>query len=316
APPGVSERFLPVGTPRPAGARLHYRPAVWAEAGLHYANARAQVDTWTTVNLVAPAPDGAASPWDEADELPAGVLTETAPAEEATWAEPPAALAGAKTRERWSGMLKSHLYRERPLLLWTCSDPKAVAEPGEDEGRFRARLGELSREDRDLAAEKLRARYVPKLKRLEEKIRRAEAKVATEQSQVNDKKMATAVNLGATVLGALFGRKLASAGTVQRAGSTARSMGRIGKEKADVDRARAALAAAQAELEAMDVEFRDQLAGLPAPDVARFALDELPVRARKTDIAVETVGLAWTPWWVGADGVATPAFAVTPEARV
>ncbi len=213
-----------------------------------------------------------------------------------------------KTRDRWGKMLTTHLYRERPLTLWSCKKPKAIGEVDEDAGRFRARLGDLVREDRDLASEKLRARYAPKLARVEEKIRRAEQRIEREQGQVADKKLATAVSVGATVLGALFGRKLTSAGNVTRAGSAARSAGRIAKEKADVERARADLAAARSQLADLDAEFREKLAAMPAASAEDLELDELVIRPRKSDLAAENLGLVWTPWWVGPDGVAVAAF--------
>jgi hypothetical protein len=34
----------------------------------------------------------------------------------------------------------------------------------------------------------------------------------------------------------------------------------------------------------------------------------MPLRARKSDIGVEPVVLAWTPWTIDANGMATPAF--------
>ena len=211
-------------------------------------------------------------------------------------------------------MLVSHLYRERPLVLWTCAKPKAVSEPEETEGQFRARLAELARDDRDVVIEKLRKRYGPKLARLQERIRKCEQKIELEKGQVADKKLATAVNVGATLLGALFGRKLASAGNVRRVGGAARSAGRIAKEKSDVDRARADLAAAQEQLLAMERELTDSLAGIESPASAELELDEKPVRARKADLSVETIGLAWTPWWVDAEGLATPAFSAAADA--
>jgi len=309
APPGVDERFLPVTVPAPPDARLVYRPAVWAEAGLHYANARAKVDAWSTAHFLAPSPKGSGSPWGGAQEIDGSALTPAAAAGATGWTAPPAALAAPKTRARWSKMLGSHLYRERPLVLWTCKNPKGVSDPDETEGQFRGRMAELARDDRDLQIEKLRARYTSKLARIEERIRKAEQKIEREKGQVTDRKLATAVSVGSTLLGALFGRKLGSAGTVSRAGTAARSAGRIAKEKADVDRARAELATAQERLVAMEEELAAKLADLDEVTAAEFELDELLVRVRKSDTSVEALGLAWTPWWVDAGGVATPAFA-------
>ena len=69
---------------------------------------------------------------------------------------------------------------------------------------------------------------------LEDRIRRAEERVAREQSQFQQQSVQTAISMGATVLGALFGRKLASAGTIGRATTAARGAGRAMREHEDV----------------------------------------------------------------------------------
>ena len=67
---------------------------------------------------------------------------------------------------RFAKMLGTHLYRERPLVLLRCARPKATSRPGESDGEFSGRLRDLQHEARDLAVEKLRKRYAPKLARL------------------------------------------------------------------------------------------------------------------------------------------------------
>ena len=72
---------------------------------------------------------------------------------------------------------------------------------------------------------------------LAERLRRAEQAVDREQQQASDQKLQTAVSMGATVLGALFGRKAVSIGTLGRATTAARGVGRTMKEDSDVKRA-------------------------------------------------------------------------------
>ncbi|MEZ4292616.1 MAG: hypothetical protein R3E53_19590 [Myxococcota bacterium] len=112
-----------------------------------------------------------------------------------------------------------------------------VSSPGEDEGAFHGRLADLVHADRDLEIEKLRKKYAPKLARLQERIARAQDKVEREEEQYADRKTQTVVSLGATLLGAVFGRKLGSAGNIGRAASTMRRAGRAARERADIGRA-------------------------------------------------------------------------------
>jgi hypothetical protein len=116
------------------------------------------------------------------------------------------------------------------------------------------------------------------------------------------------VSLGATVLGALFGRKATSVGTVQRAGTTLRGVGRAAREKGDIARARADVEAQGRKLQELEQQFEEEVAEVrdALSDPADLELQEIQVRPRKSDIAVERVALVWTPWKLGPDGIARP----------
>ena len=199
-------------------------------------------------------------------------------------------------------MLKTHLYRNRPLLLWRCRKPKLLSKPGEPEGEFIASL-------RDLAMEKIRKKYKKKLASLQDKIRRAEEKVDREKSQYKQQKAQTVISIGATLLGALVGRKLTSAGTMGKATTAMRGMGRSGRERGDIGRAEENLEVLNEKLEELKAEFEEGLAevrdGFEVEDVEH---EELRIAPRKSDRAVDQLLLVWTPWTVDADGIAEEAF--------
>ena len=117
------------------------------------------------------------------------------------------------------------------------------------------------REARDAAVEKLRAKYAPKLRRAEEKVRNAEQVIEREGGQAQTAKVQTAVSVGATVLGALFGRKL-GVGTVGRATTAARGAARAMEQQQDVKRAKEDHAAAVEELARLEEELRAEIASL------------------------------------------------------
>jgi hypothetical protein len=108
------------------------------------------------------------------------------------------------------------------------------------------------------------------------------------------------IQVGATVLGALVGRKNVSATNVRRAGSAVRGAGRISKDKGDVDRARETLEELRVDFEALEAEAREAIAELQdAPSDA--AVKEVEIPPRKSDIAVDELALAWMPMWVGGE---------------
>ena len=295
-PSGVQELFL---TPPDGAGALVYRPFVLGEAQLHYVTARPPIDHWEKAALAAPLdPEPGADPelWESAADLAptdATLITSEAVAG-AAFAPLPAGARDAKRYATWGRALANHLYRARTLTLWRAPALGAVSAPGESEGAFRARLLHLARESRDEAMAKVRARYALRLERLRARLDRAEERIAREEAQYESQKTQTAISLGATLAGALFGRKLGSATGVGRATTAARGLGRAAKEREERDRATEKRQVVEAELKALEAELETELGKLAnGPNPTELALEPIAIRPRKADIAVGRVALLW-----------------------
>jgi len=309
-PAGISERFLPVEKLPAASEHLLYRPALLGVASLHYALAKADVDCWEKAAWLAPldAPS-AATPWEAGREIGrAAPDLDAASVASARFAELPTAAMRADSYESWRKALASHLYRTRALTLFRSADPAITSKPGETEGEFRVRLRDALRESRDAAVEKLRARFAPQLATLRDQIARAEQRVEAEREQYSAKKMDTVISIGASVVGALFGRKLASRTNVGRAATAMRGIGRAADERGDVGRAEERADQMRAKLAELEQSCLEETAALESRSVEAIALEPLRVAARKGDLDVEPLLLVWTPWRVAADGSAQPAW--------
>jgi hypothetical protein len=296
-PPEIEERFLAPARAVGDRSRLVYRPRLLAQCRLHFVRTPSAIDRWEDRTLVAEAPaaDGAIT-WRQVAS--SGVALESAPREGATFAAAPALLLRAKSWSGWRKQLETVAYRDHKLVLWSAAALDAQSTPGESEADFRARLAHLARERRDRAVEELRRRYAPKLAAIEDKVRRGQERVEREQSQLGRERLDTVISIGATIAGALFGRKLASVTNVTRARSTIRGATRATQEKDDVARAERGLTDARQDAAALERSL----------DPTSLAIDRVEVAARKTDIEVTSLVLLWTPWRVDASGVAEPLF--------
>ncbi len=310
-PPGVTELFLPRRGSHGEGSRLVYRAALLGSARVHYTLAKAGVDHWESVTLLAPlAEDSPGDPWDGAGTLPAEEADlEEDPAPGAGFPALPAAAGRAKSYEAWKKGLAGFLYRNRLLTLHHCAALKQTSRPGESEGDFRVRLAQAVREKRDRDVESLRKQYAPKAATLQARIARARERAEIEKSQYDQQKLQTAISMGATILGAFFGRKIASAGNVGRATTAMRGMGRAARDRQDIGRALENVEDLRRDLAAMEAELQAEIEKIQQDaDPSRLQLEAVQVRPRKSDITVGRVALAWTPWRVGPDGTAEPAF--------
>ena len=154
---------------------------------------------------------------------------------------------------------------------WSATALKASSAPDQSEGDFRAQLTQRAREQSDAAVEALRKKYAPKIATLDDRARRAQERIDREKSQLSQQKLQTAFSVGASVLGALFGRKAMSASNVNRAASAARSASRIGRESGDVDRADDNLEAVQQQRADLQKQFEADTAATGARDGCRRA---------------------------------------------
>jgi hypothetical protein len=303
-PAGVQEVFLAA---KPGSGELTYRPRIAATAELHYADKPAGVDAWTRNAWLAPFADGDGAPaWAEATAVASlDAALADGPVDGAAFAELPAAALAAKNYAEWGKALAARLYQDGAVELLSCRSLKLTSNPGESEGDFRARLAQALREHRDEAVAKLRGKHAAKLQSLENRIRTAEQRVEREKSQYSQRKLDTAVSIGTSVLGAIFGGRSAAA---TRAGSAARHAGRVFSERGDIERAGESLEALAAQRDELLKGIEQEAAELTASlDHAQVALERLRIAPRKSDIAVGRIAIAWEPWRAGADGFPRPA---------
>jgi hypothetical protein len=293
----------------PAGQKLFYRPALGAIVKLHFARVSAKTDVWLPVHLLAPIPQtGRPVSWDAAEELASGLPTAAAAAPCATFADLPTEAAKVTPYRAWEKELKQHLYQNRQVTVWKCAALKTCSDPDEQEGDFRARLRHIAHERRDLEKEKLRKKYGPKLATLQNRVRKAAERVDRERAQYKHQKLSTAISVGTTLLGALFGRRT-SVGTFTRAGTAMRRAGQSSREKGDIGRAESDVKALQEKLDALEQEFEQAVADITEKYQAEdLDLEAIKLRPRKSDITVSEFALAWTPWHVDAQGIAVKAY--------
>jgi hypothetical protein len=306
-PGTVREFFLPVLSG--AGA-IEYRPAILGAAKLHYVDPKLAVDTWQTLQLLAPlSDDGRDAQWDAARDIGAlRAQAASSPAPGCSYGPLPGPAGRAESYTGWGKSLAAQLYEKSRAGFSVCDALKQTSNPDETEGDFRARLGLKLREQRDSEVERLRASYAPKLAALQNRLATATARVEKERADVTQQKFQTAVSVGATILSAFLGRKVLSSTSMGRAATAVRSAGRIGREQGDVARADDNATIITQQLKdlqaACDVEAQSLAARL---DPATISLRQAAVAPRKADLAIGEIALAWVPWRTGSDGFPTPA---------
>ena len=172
----------------------------------------------------------------------------------------------------------------------------SVSAPDESERDFRIRLQSEAREARDAALAKVRDKYAPKMAALQDRLRRAEQAVQKQAEQATGAKVQAAVSIGATIFGALLGRRAVSASTLGRATTAARGVDRIGRESQDVTRATENVTALQALLGELETAMQADLQAVSADwDLSNEPFERVLLKPKRGGVAVQLVALVWIP---------------------
>ena len=289
-PAGVEERFLAA-----SGTHVEYLPRLGARVRAHFVDARQGVDLWTEDYCLAPL-DARGPQWQDAERCREDALAfASAPAPDASFGGIPDGVLSARALSQHSKALVDVVHRTRTVELLQCPALGLTSAPGTPEAEFRAQLAQALRERRDAAIDALRKKYAGKLATLEERQRRAGQKLAREKAQAGQQTLSSALAMGGSLLGALFGggRRGSALG---KAATAARDMGRIGKERGDVTHAEADVAALATQYAELEQALEREIEGLGATfDPATVAVETHVVRPRKSDVAVSGLALVWQP---------------------
>jgi hypothetical protein len=292
-PPGIQQFFIP---PSQAGeSAVHYRPVVLGAARIGFGDSKLGIDEVRDVLYVARFGAGPlAVDWSNATKLEgtAADLRES-PAQGANFAQVPAAGLQVKNYALWEKDFTRWLAQSEKLDLMRQRELKLTSKADESERDFTIRVQDAQRAARDAAVDAIRKKYGSKQAQLAEQRRRAEGAVERESSQASQQRLQTGLSVGATILGALFGRKTISAGTLGRATTAARGVGRTMKESEDIKRASENVDAIREREQALEAEIEQEtkkIADAPAPSIERLQLSP-----KRGQVSVQLVGLGWLP---------------------
>ena len=294
-PPQVEQFFAPA---RPGLMTLAYEPMLFAKASVRFVDPKRGVDVARDVTKLVQFGSGAVLvDWASAEDADIDAADlETAPAGPATFAPLPPAAAKAASYGTWQKEFARWLQQDQVLSIFFDAATGLTSQPEETEAAFRARVNLTDREARDAEKERLRQKFAPKVATLTERIRRAEQAKQVQEQQASDAKLQTGISVLGTIAGALFGRKAVSIGTLGKATTAARGMGRSMRESSDVGRANETLETYKAQLQELEHDIEAEIAGLEAgaaPPSRAFTAIE--IRPKKTHVTPERVVLIWRP---------------------
>jgi hypothetical protein len=310
-PPEIARYYVPVRGRATAGSSLYYQASILGAATISFMDAKNGIDDTKKISYITPITDQVVPvEWDNAEEALVDLADLERKGEEpAIYTEIPPIATRASSYTGWASKYATWLYRTQRLDLLYSPSLKKASQPGEPEREFRIRIGQEARELRDDTVEKLRVKYAPRITTLQDRIRRAQQSVEREQKQANQQKFQAAISIGATILGAVAGRKTLSTSNLGRATTAMRGVSRATEAHSDIGRAEETVEALQKRLAELQAQFDEDIKKLESKiDPLTEELSTLSIKPRKTDISIQLVALVWLPHWKDPQGILTPAF--------
>jgi len=295
-PPGIDQFFLPRSASA-ATRSLLYSPVVLGAVRIGFSDPKLGVDEVRDSIYAASVGDGpVALDWARAERLDLGVdALARSPETGSSFESLPSAASQPKNYAAWEKAFKQWLTQNERIQLLRHRDTGLTSRPGESEGDFKVRVQDAARTSRDAAVDAVRQKYAGRQAALAEKLRRAQAAKDRESEQSTQQKIQTAVSIGATLVGALFGRKAISAGTIGRATTAARGMSRTMKESGDVERATESVDAVQQQINELDDQVRQETQSIAAEFERAPALEQVTLLPKRGQVSVQLVALGWNP---------------------
>jgi len=309
-PPEIVQYFMPLRALKNAQPVL-YKPLILGHARIAFSDRKYQVDTSQDVTVITFVTDNVIPvSWENAKaiEFPVSSL-EKSPSDNSQYSELPSKAADAKSYTDWSRDFVTWLLENKSLVLFKSTATGMFSKPHESERDFRIRVDQGSRERRDESVEKIRRKYAARIASLQERIRKAQQAVEREREQAKHQRTQTALSFGSTILTAFLGRKAVSASSLSRGMTAMRGVGRTMNARKDIERASETVDALQLQLDTLENEIRQEIAGMEMKfDALTESLEMIKIRPDRSDISMRLFALAWAPFRKDSDGSLVPAW--------
>jgi hypothetical protein len=304
-----------------ANAQLVYESGILGGASIHFSDRKMSVDQQVEKVLLArPTESVGGVKWEDAEAIPTQLKDMAKSpgevnAEQGPYFAPvPEQANTAKKMEDTAKGFADWLYFNTRLSLKSHADLGVFQKPGENDRDFLIRLQQAARERRDAEVDKLQEKHSKSLDALRDKVQRLEMDLSGDQAEYEARKREEMVKAGETVLSFFVGRR-----PMRSISSMATKRRMTTKAGMDMEQTKSKVGELQKEMADLDGQLKQAVDEITQKwDEAQKSLTGQEVKPRRTDISIDLVALAWSPFWVltySDEGVskkmAIPAYART-----
>jgi len=305
-PSTIRSYFIPLTRSLAGQEKLVYKTVLYACASMRFKEPKAKLDFTQSKCFVVECQDSLQPiEWNDARQIPVSIdrlSTESLPG--SLFFVPPGSISKESNYSNWKREFIHWLTGSQKFYLLMSPSTGQYSKAVEGERDFRLRLMKAAAEKRDASVQKLKEKFAPRLANLEDKIRRAQAECERAQLETRQEQVGAAIDIGATVLGAIVGRR-GSTGTLRQAKAAAKQISKITGSKS-VEQASENLQALKVQLQELDQQFRDETRLIQMKyNPSSESLEPLPFGLKQTNVSCSVFVPVWAPYALSGDGSLT-----------
>ncbi len=190
--------------------------------------------------------------------------------------------------------LQDFLYYTCVLKLKKNTELDIIQNPDEPDRDFQIRLLQIAREQRDTEVDSLKKKYSKQLDKLEDKIRKLEFDLSSDESDYEARKREEIIGAGESVLGFFLGSRRTSTAT-----TAARRRRLTSKAKMNISKTKKEIIEAKKDVTQLEEELKkavEKIVEKYEKGIERLSYEEF--KPKRSDIKIKSVALAWKPSWL------------------
>ncbi len=188
------------------------------------------------------------------------------------------------------------LYRDREIEIFKNAELKLYSRVGESKEAFLRRCDAVAQDMEDEEAAKLRDKIEAKMRRLQERLRSTERRVAELDEEVGARGREEWLSLGGDIVGAFLGGRSRTRSLATTIGRASRRRRMTSTSANRLDTAAEKVDAVADEIQAMEDDLVEQLAAIDEAWAEKAQqIDTMAIGLEKNDIDVDELTLVWVP---------------------
>lgn len=206
----------------------------------------------------------------------------------------PSFIQNEKSLKNIEKTFSNFIYTNKRLNLYKIEKLKLISKPKESLQDFKIRVQDRLNESIDEEIEKIKIKFIKQEEQLQKKLQTLQSKLQREQQQASKATADTIISIGASILGAFFGKSLLNKTNISKVATTARGANRVLKEKSDVNVVQEDIEELNYEIDKLKEELQIQIDKINNEfKMTNFQIEETFFKPKRGDIFDLKIELLW-----------------------